>query len=113
MATEFETAGLEGERRQVTVLFADLVGFTGFSERSGEEAAFALMRRLAGMMTAVVEEQGGSVRNFTGDGIMALFGVPTALEDGPLGACRTSPMHGLNPKIEPKADIASGKLGKM
>src|SRR6266851_3700362 len=90
MATEFETAGLEGERRQVTVLFADLVGFTGFSERSGEEAAFALMRRLAGMMTAVVEEQGGSVRNFTGDGIMALFGVPTALEDGPLRACRAA-----------------------
>ena len=43
MATEFETAGLDGERRQVTVLFADLVGFTAFSERSGEEAAFSLM----------------------------------------------------------------------
>jgi class 3 adenylate cyclase len=90
MATEFETAGLEGERRQVTVLFTDLVGFTAFSERSGEEAAFALMRRVAGMMTSVVEEQGGSVRNFTGDGIMALFGVPTALEDAPLRACRAA-----------------------
>jgi class 3 adenylate cyclase len=90
MATEFETAELEGERRQVTVLFADLVGFTAFSERSGEEAAFALMRRVASMMAAVVEEQGGSVRNFTGDGIMALFGVPTALEDAPLRACRAA-----------------------
>jgi len=90
MATEFQTAGLEGERRQVTVLFADLVGFTSFSERSGEEAAFALMQRVASMMTSVVEEQGGSVRNFTGDGIMALFGVPTALEDAPLRACRTA-----------------------
>jgi class 3 adenylate cyclase len=90
MATEFVTAGFEGERRQVTVLFADLVGFTAFSEQSGEEAAFALMRRVAGMMTAVVEEQGGSVRNFTGDGIMALFGVPAALEDAPLRACRAA-----------------------
>src|SRR6516225_5908899 len=85
-----EAAVPDGERRQVTVLFADLVGFTAFSERSGEEAAFALMRRVAGMMTSVVEEQGGSVRNFTGDGIMALFGVPTALEDGPLRACRAA-----------------------
>ena len=90
MAAEFEAAELEGERRQVTVLFADLVGFTAFSERSGEEAAFALMRRVAGMMTAIVEEQGGSVRNFTGDGIMALFGVPIALEDAPLRACRAA-----------------------
>jgi class 3 adenylate cyclase len=88
MATE--AAVPDGERRQVTVLFADLVGFTAFSERSGEEAAFALMRRVAGMMTSVVEEQGGSVRNFTGDGIMALFGVPTALEDAPLRACRAA-----------------------
>ena len=88
MATE--TAVLDGERRQVTVLFADLVGFTAFSERSGEEAAFALMRRVAGMMTNVVEEQGGSVRNFTGDGVMALFGVPVALEDAPLRACRAA-----------------------
>jgi class 3 adenylate cyclase len=60
MATE--AAVPDGERRQVTVLFADLVGFTAFSERSGEEAAFALMRRVAGTMTSVVEEQGGSVR---------------------------------------------------
>ena len=90
MAAEFEAAELEGERRQVTVLFADLVGFTAFSERSGEEAAFAVMRRVAGMMTAIVEEQGGSVRNFTGDGIMALFGVPIALEDAPLRACRAA-----------------------
>ena len=61
MATELETAGLEGERRQVTVLFADLVGFTAFSERSGEEAAFVLMRRVAGMMTSVVAAGSGAL----------------------------------------------------
>jgi class 3 adenylate cyclase len=90
MATEAKTIVPDGERRQVTVLFADLVGFTAFSERSGEEGAFALMRRVAGLMTSVVEEQGGSVRSFTGDGIMALFGDPTALEDAPLRACRAA-----------------------
>jgi class 3 adenylate cyclase/tetratricopeptide (TPR) repeat protein len=80
----------EAERRQATVLFADLVGFTSFSEKSGEEAAYALMQQVAGLMTGAVEEQGGTVRNFTGDGIMALFGVPVALEDAPLRACRAA-----------------------
>ena len=42
------------------------------------------------MMTRSVREQGGSVKDFTGDGIMALFGVPDALEDGPLRACRAA-----------------------
>jgi hypothetical protein len=66
------------------------------------------------MMTSVIEEQGGSVRNFTGDGIMALFGVPTALEDAPLKACRAAlaihddlaraasdiaKMHGIHPQL--------------
>jgi class 3 adenylate cyclase len=82
--------GGEGERRQVTVLFTDLVGYTSFAERAGEEAAYALMQRLSALMTAAVHEQRGTVRSFTGDGIMALFGVPVALEDAPLRACRAA-----------------------
>jgi class 3 adenylate cyclase len=81
---------VEAERRQVTVLFADMVGFTSFSERSGEEAAFTLMRSLSKLMDEAVREQGGVVRGFTGDGIMAVFGVPVALEDAPLRACRAA-----------------------
>jgi class 3 adenylate cyclase len=50
---------MEAERRQVTVLFADMVGFTSFAERSGEEAAFALMRSLWKLMTEAVREHGG------------------------------------------------------
>lgn len=79
-----------GERRQATALFADLVGFTAFSERSGEEAAYSLMQYIAAQMTDAIHEEGGTVRSFTGDGIMALFGVPIALEDGPLRACRAA-----------------------
>jgi class 3 adenylate cyclase len=45
MSSDKTRGGPEGERRQVTVLFADLVGFTAFSERSGEEAAYTLSRR--------------------------------------------------------------------
>jgi class 3 adenylate cyclase len=80
----------EGDRRQVAVLFADLVGFTAFTERSGDEAAYTLMQRVSALMTDVVHEQGGTVKSFTGDGIMAIFGVPAALEDAPLRACRAA-----------------------
>src|SRR5580700_10135312 len=77
-----------GERRQVTALFADMVGFTAISERLGEEGTFALIQPIYELMAGAVKEQGGSVKDFTGDGIMALFGVPEALEDAPLRACR-------------------------
>ena len=81
---------MEAERRQVTVLFTDMVGFTAFSERSGEEAAFTLMRSLSKLMDEAVHEQGGVVHGFTGDGIMAVFGAPIAYEDAPLRACRAA-----------------------
>ena len=81
---------MEAERRQVTVLFADMVDFTPFSERSGEEAAFTLMQSLAKLMEDAVREQGGIVQSFTGDGIIAVFGAPIAYEDAPLRACRAA-----------------------
>jgi class 3 adenylate cyclase len=80
----------KGEHRQVTVLVADMVGFTAFVERAGEEAAYALMGHISSLMTAAVHQHRGSVKSFTGDGIMALFGAPVALEDGPLKACRAA-----------------------
>ena len=67
-----------------------MVGFTSFSERSGEEAAYTLMRSLSKLMDDAVREQGGVVQGFTGDGIMAVFGAPVALEDAPLRACRAA-----------------------
>jgi class 3 adenylate cyclase len=81
-------AAPSGERRQVTAWFADMVGFTSISEGLGEEGTFALIQPIYELMAAAVGEQGGSVKSFTGDGIMALFGVPDALEDAPLRACR-------------------------
>ena len=53
---------MEAERRQVTVLFTDMVGFTAFSERSGDEAAYTLMRSLSKLMTEAVREHGGVFR---------------------------------------------------
>src|SRR6202020_1223723 len=79
-----------GERRQVTVLFADMVGFTAISERLGEEGTFALIQPIYELMAGAVKEQGGSVKDFTGDGIMALWGASGAREDAPLPACRAA-----------------------
>ncbi len=81
---------MEAERRQVTVLFADVVGFTAYSERAGEEAAYTLMRSLSKLMDEAVREYGGVVQGFTGDGVMAVFGAPVAYEDAPLRACRAA-----------------------
>jgi class 3 adenylate cyclase/tetratricopeptide (TPR) repeat protein len=83
-----QTAPPSGERRQVTVLFADMVGFVGVSERIGEDATFSLIRQVYELLTAAIKDQGGWAKDFTGDGVMALFGASEALEDAPLRACR-------------------------
>src|SRR6266550_894088 len=100
---------LDAERRQVTVLFADMVGFTSFSERAGEEAAFTLMQAIARLMEDAVREQGGSVRGFTGDGIMAIFGAPVAFEDAPLRACRAALL--IHERLAATADALETKFG--
>ncbi len=82
--------GLEGQRRQVTVLFADMVGYTTISERLGEEATYGLVQAVLAPIADAVHEQGGKVQSYTGDGMMALFGAPTGLEDAPLHACKAA-----------------------
>ena len=72
---------MEAERRQITVLFADMVGFTTFSERAGEEAAFTLIQSLSQLMEGAVRDQGGSVQGYTVDGIMAALRAPVADEE--------------------------------
>ena len=74
-------AALEGERKQVTVLFVDVSGFTSLSERLDPEEVHRLMRRAFDLMLAEVHRYEGTVNQFLGDGIMALFGAPIAHED--------------------------------
>ncbi len=69
------------ERRQVTVLFADVVGFTALAERLDPETVHELMDGCFKLLTREVERYGGAVNAFTGDGVMALFGAPLAEED--------------------------------
>ena len=81
---------IEGERRQVTVMFCDLVGSTAQTEKLGDEKAFALIDELFGILTQQVHRYEGTVQEFRGDGIMALFGAPLALENTAQRALSTS-----------------------
>jgi len=74
---------LEGERKVVTVLFADLIGYTPLAERLGEEQLFELMDRVFELLIHGVHRYEGTVNELTGDGVVALFGAPLAVENAP------------------------------
>lgn len=76
---------IEGERKQVAVLFTDMAGYTTMSEKLDAEEVYSLMDQVYEILIHKVTEYGGTVNEFTGDGIMALFGAPIALEDAPRG----------------------------
>lgn len=67
---------VDGERRQASVLFADIVGFTALVEREGEEAAFVVERMVYDILAGAVRARGGVVRGFAGDSVMAVYGIP-------------------------------------
>ena len=75
------------EYKQVTVLFADVVHSMDIAAAVGPERLREIMAELVKRSTAVVQRYGGTVDKFTGDGIMALFGAPIALEDHAVRAC--------------------------
>ena len=76
-----------GERKQVTVVFTDVVGSMKLAATLDPERLQELMHELFNRAAAVVQRYGGTVDKFTGDGLMALFGAPIALEDHALRAC--------------------------
>jgi class 3 adenylate cyclase len=81
---------IEGERKHVTVMFCDMEGFTPLSELLGIEEAYAIMDQVYEILIHKVHDYEGTVNEMTGDGIMALFGAPVALEDAPQRAIRSS-----------------------
>ncbi len=76
-------SALEGERRQVTVLFADVAGFTSLAEKLDPEEVHQIIDRCFELITAEVHRFEGTINQYTGDGVMALFGAPIAHEDSP------------------------------
>ncbi|HEY0553003.1 MAG TPA: adenylate/guanylate cyclase domain-containing protein, partial [Thermoanaerobaculia bacterium] len=80
-------SALEGERKQVTVLFCDLVGSTALAERLGPETMHLLLNRFFELALSEVHRYEGTINQFLGDGFMALFGAPIAHEDHARRAC--------------------------
>jgi class 3 adenylate cyclase/tetratricopeptide (TPR) repeat protein len=81
---------IEGERKQVTVMFCDMQSFTQLAEEIGPEEAYTIMDKVYEILIHKVHDFEGTVNEMTGDGIMALFGAPVALEDAPQRAIRSS-----------------------
>ena len=78
------------ERKVVTVLFADLVGFTSRSEQLDPEDVDAVLRPYHERLRAELEQWGGTVEKFIGDAVVAVFGAPVAREDDPERALRAA-----------------------
>ena len=77
-------------KRQVSVLFTDMVGYTAIVDELGEDEALSFTQAIYQQMKNTVQDFGGTVRGFAGDSIMALFGIPDAQEDAALRACRAA-----------------------
>jgi len=81
---------IEGERKIVTVFFADVAGYTAISEKLDPEEVHQIMDGCFKILMDEIHRFEGTINQFTGDGIMALFGAPVAHEDHALRACRAA-----------------------
>ena len=72
---------LAGHRRLITVAFCDLRGFSSFAEQADPEELFGVLGEYHGMLGAVINEHGGTLEHFAGDGVMIFFNDPIAQED--------------------------------
>ena len=88
LEAEARAPAAEAERRLVSVLFGDLVGFTPLSEDRDPEAVRELLSGYFDTARRVIERYGGTVEKFIGDAVMAVFGAPVAHEDDPERAVR-------------------------
>jgi len=75
-----------GERRDITIMFSDIVGFTTISEKLEPESLSSVLNIYLGKVTEAVQAHQGMVDKYIGDGVMALFGAPLADEDHPVHA---------------------------
>ena len=85
-----EQLRLGGERREITVLFTDIRGFTTMSENLDPEALVKLLHDFLNPMSNIIINQGGTIDKYMGDAIMALFGAPLMQTDHPRLACRAA-----------------------
>ncbi|MEO6059299.1 MAG: adenylate/guanylate cyclase domain-containing protein [Candidatus Limnocylindria bacterium] len=110
----FVPAVPQAERRLVSVLFADLVGFTPFAEEKDAEEVRNMLTRYFDVASDVITRYGGTVEKFIGDAVMAVWGAPTAHEDDAERAVRAGldlvdAVRGLGPTIQARAAVLTGE----
>lgn len=109
----------ETERRRSTVLFADISGFTAMSERLDPESMYQLVADCLSLLDGVARKHGATVDSYLGDCVLAVFGVPRALEDSPRAAVnaaiemvevvqRYSEERALEPPLQIHIGVSSG-----
>jgi predicted ATPase/class 3 adenylate cyclase len=102
------------ERRLVSILFADLVGFTSLSEDLDAEQVRELLSRYFELSKTLIERYGGTVEKFIGDAVMAVWGTPTATEDDAERAVRSAldlvaSVPELDPALTARAGVLTGE----
>ena len=101
--------GADGERRQATVLFSDLSGYTALAEYLDPEELDELVGRIKARAAQIVERHGGIVNQFRGDEVFALFGIPLTHDDDPVRAVRAArALHAMVRAISPDIEQRTG-----
>ena len=113
-AATVRSEGPVSERRLVSVLFVDLVGFTAASEARDAEDTRELLTRYFDVARTTIERYGGTVEKFIGDAVMAVWGAPVAQEDDAERAVRSAlelvaAVSGLDPSLRARAGVLSGE----
>ena len=99
-----------GERRQATIVFSDLSGYTAMNEKLDPEEVEAIMSRIKAEAVKIVESHGGIVSQFVGDEVLALFGIPTAHEDDPRRAVQAAlELHEMARKVSGEVEEKIGR----
>jgi class 3 adenylate cyclase/tetratricopeptide (TPR) repeat protein len=106
---------LSDERKTVTVLFCDLVGFTAMSEQADPEDVDACLRSFGSLAREVIQRYGGSVEKFIGDAVVGVFGVPAVHEDDPERAvrCALRLLEGIEGLSRPDGSRLRARAGVM
>ena len=107
-------AQIVAERRLVTVLFADLVGFTALAEDRDAEEVRDLLARYFELARGIVERHGGTIEKFIGDAVMAVWGTPTPTRTTPSAPCvppwsSSNAFSGLGPSVQARAGVLTGE----
>ncbi len=87
---ELEYSSQDERRKQVTVVFADLAGFTAMSERMDPEEVRAIQQSYFSAVTPAIKKNGGAIEKYIGDAVLAVFGLPQARENDPENAIRAA-----------------------